>query len=529
MAPAKEVAQVAAAIGRTFSRTVLCRVHGGDEQTIADALSKLIDADLIVLPGGIGEESSCRFRHALVQEAAYQSMLRTSRVKWHGRIAKVLEHDFPETTEREPELLAHHFMLAGGLRQAEMYWLAAARMAMTRSANLEAIEHLSRALECLHQAPVSEDRDRREMDLQIMIAVPLAFVNGYAHQKVRAAYTRARELCRQYGETELLFKVVYGQFRSSLVGGEYAAALESAEFLASIMDEFDDPVLSAAIHRSRGAVLTYLGRPGEALQHLNMGIGIELKMADRNRGLNFDVVDLPVALHAYSAWNNWLCGNSGGAKQAITKALDYAGETEHPFTVSFSLAFASWIYQFLGDEEAVRKTSARLMALSEENAFHFWLGWGRVMNGWARRAELGEKALAMMEQGMEEWRGTASRLGLSYFLYLYADAALSLAQVAKARDVLAEAQAFEVESGEAFWKPELIRLAGEIARAQGDHVACEALLHQAVTTAREMGMRGLQLRAAKSAAHAAKEGRGFVWADAALREALEGMPKDERK
>lgn len=135
----------------------------------------------------------------------------------------------------------------------------------------------------------------------------------------------------------------------------------------------------------------------------------------------------------------------------------------------------------------------------------------------------------MMEQGMEEWRGTASRLGLSYFLYLYADAALSLAQVAKARDVLAEAQAFEVESGEAFWKPELIRLAGEIARAQGDHVACEALLHQAVTTAREMGMRGLQLRAAKSAAHAAKEGRGFVWADAALREALEGMPKDERK
>ncbi len=528
MSEVKEVAQVAAAIGRTFQRALLARVQGGSDAVIHTALTKLIDADLVLPVGGAGDDHTYRFRHALVQEAAYQSMLRVSQVKWHAKIAQVLERDFPETVEREPELLAHHFTLARGYPHAEKYWFVAARVAMSRSASLEAIEHLRQALACLEQTPVSAERDRRELDLQIAIAVPLASVHGYAQDSVRMAYARARELCGLYGESERLFMVVYGQFRSALIGGEYANALENAELLASIVDGLDDPVLTAASLRSLGSVLLYMGQPHEALKYLQRGLDIDLTTDDRQRSLAFDVVDLPVALHAYSALGHWLCGSASAARAAINTALELAHETDHPFSVSFSLAFASWVYQFLGDGTALKQSSARLIMLAEANTFHFWLGWGRVMNGWARREELGEKTLATIEQGLDEWRSTASGVGSSYFTYLHADAALQLGQLDKASLLVEKAQAFEKASGEAFWRPELIRLSGEIANLRGDLAAGDALLHEAYALASKARMRLPQLRAAVSLAHAARDTPSRVSAGELLQEALLGMEKDSQ-
>jgi tetratricopeptide (TPR) repeat protein len=527
LASVKEVAQVAAAIGRNFTLEVLARVQGRSDREVEDALSKLVDADLIVPMGGIVEKQSYRFRHALVQDAAYQSMLRSSRTAWHGRIASVLERDFPEEAEREPELLGHHFLLAGNHESAERYWLAAARMAIGRSANVEAIEHLNHALESLRRTPPSADRDRREMDLQIMIAVPLAFVNGYAHASVRTTYDRARDLCRQYGEMERLFKVVYGQFRSALLAGEYAVALKNVDHLGSLLSELNDPLLVAAIERSRGAVLTYLGRPEEAVQHLYKGAEAELTIDDRVRGLDFDVVDLKVALNGYLALSNWLRGRTSEAIEAIGNAVEHSRETDHPFSVSFALAFATWVYQFIGDEKAVQDYSARLIALSEENTFQFWMGWGRVMNGWARRAELGEKALTVIGQGLDEWRGTGSLLGLSYFLSLYASTAISLGRTDEAESLIAEAVAFEDDSGEAFWRPELIRLRAEAALAQSKYREGKEFLREAIACASKMGLHGPQIRAATALARLASDPDDQLEADAALGAALSKIAKDD--
>ena len=528
MSEVKEVAQVAAAIGRTFQRPLLARVQGGSDEVVQTALTKLIDADLVVPVGEHGDEPTYRFRHALVQEAAYQSMLRVSQVKWHGKIAEVLERDFPETAEREPELLAHHFTLARNYLQAEKYWFAAARVAMSRSASVEAIEHLRQALANLAHAPVTPERDRRELDLQIAVAVPLASVHGYAQEKVRTAYARARELCGQYGETERLFMVVYGQFRSALIGGEYASALETAELLASLLDGSDNPVLTAASLRSLGSVLIYLGRPHEAMKHLKRGLQIDLTMEDRRHSLGFDVVDLPVALHAYSAIGHWLAGSSSAARTSIETSLALAHETDHPFSISFSLAFASWVYQFLGDETALKQCSADLIASSESNTFHFWLGWGRVMNGWARRAELGESTLEVIEQGLAEWHGTASGVGSSYFAYLHADAALFLDQFDRARELIEVAQAFEKTSGEAFWRPELIRLNGEIAERSGDTRSANQLWRQAHDVAEQSGIRFPQLRAAVSIARAAHGPSARTHAIELLGKALSGLEADSQ-
>lgn len=527
LSSAKETAQVAAAIGRTFSGSVLSRVRRRSAEEVAAALEQLVDADLIVPVHMPGEERLYRFRHALVQEAAYQSMLRAARARWHGRIAKILETEFPGTGPSEAEIIGHHYQRAGDFASAERCWIESARMALSRSANVEAITHLEAALDCLRQTPPCEARDRREMDLQIMIAVPLAFVKGYAHESVLAAYDRARVLCRLYGEVERLFKVIYGQFRSDMIGGRYGALIEQAEMLSSLSKELGQPLTEAVTERSFGSVLTYLGRPDEALTHLRAGVAVKISRKDRQRGLDFDVVDLAVALRGYLGLSGWLSGDNAGARQSIDEALSLSLETEHPFSVCFALAFGSWVHQFTGDEEAVRASSSRLIALSQENSFQFWLGWGRVMNGWARRAELGAKSLEMIEQGLQEWRSTGSELGLSYFLGLYADAALALGKADMAEGLLDEANAFEERSGERFWHVGLTRLRGNVALVRGDHPAAEVQLREAVAAARRMGHRGPLLRAATELARQARSLPARNDAAAALREVLRTLPEDD--
>lgn len=527
MSDVKEVAQVAAAIGRTFNSDLLQRVQGGSRETILVALSRLIDADLVVPAGGGAEDGTYRFRHALVQEAAFQSMLRVSQIKWHGRIALVLERDFPATAAREPERLAHHFTLARAHEAAERYWLAAARVAMSRSASLEAIEHLGQALACLGQAPPSAERDHREMDLQIAIAVPMASVHGYAQGNVRQAYARARALCEQYGETERLFVAVYGQFRSALIGGEHATALENARFMAALVEGLDDPVLVAASLRSLGSVLVYMGHPHEALVHLRAGLAITLTVEDRTRSLAFDVVDMPVALHAYSALAHWLCGAEPEARGSIETALALSGAVQHPFSVSLSLAFGCFVYQFMGDHAALRACADELIRLAEANTFHFWLGWGRVMSGWVRREELGEAGLAMIEHGLEEWRGTASGVGSSFFIYLNAEAAMQLGHLDRAQGLVEKAQAFAAASGEGFWRAELIRLGGEIAARQGAPDTAAALRREAWAAASDAGMGLLQLRAALSLLQGARDAAERAEAADLVHAALAGRSAED--
>jgi predicted ATPase len=264
------------------------------------------------------------------------------------------------------------------------------------------------------------------------------------------------------------------------------------------------------------------------MKHLGKGLDVNLTTEDRRRSLGFDVVDLPVALHAYSALGHWLGGSATAARASLETSLALAYETDHPFSISFALAFASWVYQFVGDEAALKQSSADLIALSETNTFDFWLGWGRTMNGWARRKELGEKALTVIEQGLREWHGTASGVGSSYFTYLHADAALYAGEMKKAARLVQEAQAFERSSGEAFWRPELIRLSGELAKLHGEPPKAAALWQEAYDVAKNSGLRFLQLRAAVSIALDARDQTSQAHATELLVEALSGVEMDSQ-
>ncbi len=500
LSASREIVQVAAAIGRNFERNLLSHVLKWSDQEITRALEQLLETELIVPAGLRGVEDTYRFRHALVQDAAYQSMLRSTASRWHGQIAAVLEENYKEIVKHEPEILGHHYWRAGDYLAAELNLMRAARQALDHSANVEAITHLQHALECLQELPASQDRDRREIDLQITIAVPLAFVRGYAHNSVLSAYARAQTLCREYGETERLFKVVYGQFRSTMLGGEYAVSKQNADRLVSLCQDLKSPLAIVSAERSLGSLQTYLGQPQDALTHLQAGIDVNLSLEHRFMGLDFDVVDLSVALQGYRALSCWLSGDTKSALAAIEKAVLHAEETAHPFSQSFANAFLGWISQFRGDEDLVLESSANLIALSEEYSFQFWRGWARIMNGWARRNELGDGALKEIELGLQEWRDTGCRLGLSFFLYLYADAAILHGHLELAEELLDEAEQITLGGGEQFWIVGLTRLRGRLSLAQGHEEACIDHFEQAVSLALDRGHFGPLLRTIKELA-----------------------------
>nr|WP_255733366.1 adenylate/guanylate cyclase domain-containing protein [Ruegeria sp. Ofav3-42] len=502
LSASREIVQVAAAIGRNFERELLSQVLNWSEKDITNALEQLLETELIVPAGQRGVEDAYRFRHALVQDAAYQSMLRSTASRWHGQIADVLERNYKETVEREPEILGHHYWRAGNFSAAEQKLMNAARQALDHSANVEAITHLKHALECLHELPPSQERDRREIDLQIMIAVPLAFVRGYAHKSVLSAYSRAQALCREYGETERLFKVVYGQFRSTMLGGKYTISKQNADRLVTLRQDLASPLALVSAERSLGALHTYLGHPVDALKHLDEGIKANLSIEHRFMGLDYDVVDLSVALQGYRALSSWLSGDEASAMEAIKTALIHAEETAHPFSQSFANAFLGWISQFRGDEASVQDSSATLIALSEEYSFQFWRGWAQIMNGWARRNTDGEKSLEDIDLGLREWRGTGCRLGLSYFLCLYADAAILHSRLELAEEVLGEADQFAADSGESFWIVGLTCLRGRLALAHGEEDVAVGHFHKAVMLALDLGHYGPLLHAIRELAEA---------------------------
>ena len=227
---------------RVFLRAAPGRLAAGREQPCSRGWRKLVEAELLY-QRGLPPQARYLFKHALIQDTAYQSLLKSTRQQYHQQIAQVLEERFPETTETQPELLAHHYTEAGLIAQAIPYWQQAGQRAIERSANVEAISHLTKGLELLKTLPDTPERVQQELTLQITLGVPLMATKGYAAPEVESAYTRARELCQQVGETPQLFPVLWGLWLFYFVRGELQTARELGEQLLSLAQSVQDPAL----------------------------------------------------------------------------------------------------------------------------------------------------------------------------------------------------------------------------------------------------------------------------------------------
>ena len=330
LAPIKEVAQVGAAIGRQFSYELLAAVASLPDDRLQDALAQLAEVEL-VFRRGTPPQASYSFKHALVRDAAYASLLRSKRQQLHARIARALEERFPETVEAKPELLARHCTEAGLAEQAIDYWHRAGQRALARSAMAEAAAQLTKGLEVLAGLPDGPERRRRELGLQLVLGPALIAAKGVAAPGTGRTYARACELCRELGDVPELFPALYGRAVVHLQRGELAAALGVAHELLRLAEERGDAAARVTGYRMIGSALSQLGRPVESRDHLETALALYDPVRDRTSALVY-ALDFARGLPGVAvprAPCSWLSRAGPGAKQRGARLCPRAGPSQH--------------------------------------------------------------------------------------------------------------------------------------------------------------------------------------------------------
>jgi predicted ATPase len=319
LATVKEVAQLGATLGRAFPYDLLRAVSPLDAGSLQEALAKLVDAELLY-QRGVPPHATYLFKHALIQDTAYQSLLKRTRQQAHERIARVLEARFADTVEAQPELLAHHYTEAGLSAPAVHYWQPAGERAIQRSAHVEAIAHLTTGLEVLNTLPETPERRRQELDVYIALGAPMTATKGWGAPEVKQVYTRARALCQEVGETRQLARVLYGLWIFYEYGGELLTSQEVAEELLHLAQRVQDTDLLLQAHRALGGTLFWCGALVPALAHLEQGM--VLYDAARHRSQAFHAGhSAAVALRSHAARCLWPLGYPARAMHRNQEAL----------------------------------------------------------------------------------------------------------------------------------------------------------------------------------------------------------------
>ncbi|HND53922.1 MAG TPA: adenylate/guanylate cyclase, partial [Pirellulaceae bacterium] len=461
-------------------------------------LAKLMEAE-VLLSRGRGPRTTYVFKHALIQDAAYGSLIKSKRRELHQRIAEVLENDFSDLARHQPELLALHFTEAGETDKAIDYWARAGARSLERRAHKEAIQHLRYAIELLSLQPETDARWRREVELQTQLGVPLQATIGYSAPEVHQTYARAHELCMRLGLTTAQFPVLYGMFRYYMLQANYRTARELGSQLLTIADQTRVPHYVVAANRARGAPPVYEGRHTEALPFLQAVIAIQPSSELRTEVNRYDVVDPWIAARSYLSWATWLLGYPEQSMRHSAEAVRIAEGLGHSFSIALAVSFSQWVHQFRRDVVKTRAAAERALATSREHGFAFWYGWCGIMRGWAiAQQSRGDEAIAEIRQGIADWRAQGSELGSHYYYILLAEACLACRRFDEARTSLDDAQRFARETGEGFYLPELYRLSGRIALQSGPSAVsdAESAFRESLELARAQQAKSLELRAA---------------------------------
>lgn len=497
LAPVKEVAQTGAVIGRHFAHELLAAVVDLPEAQLAAALDQLVAAELLFRRGA-APNVTYSFKHALVQDAAYESLLKSRRQLLHARIAEALETGFPETVETQPELLAHHCTQAGLVEKAVEYWKRAGQLAMTRSATTEALAHLEAAQRVLHSVPESEARDRQELGIQLAMGSAMVAASGFAAPQTGQAYQRARELCERLDDINQLFPVVYGLCLFHLYAADLAAARAASDWLLELSATSNDRDLLFFAHRAAGVSSYPAGKLEAAREHLERALSLYDPEAHRTPAFVY-AFDPKVVCLDYLARTLFPLGLVAQAFEHNGEAVAEARRIAHYNSLALPLFFGGTLCQLAGDRVGVEVRAEELVRLAEAERFRFWFAGGKILRGWSA-AEAGdvEGGIQTMQDGLAEWRASGAAFMVPYFLSLMAEAHTRSGRATEALRLLDEAARQIQRSGERWYEAEAHRAIGEayLALERPDPAAAERHYQLALDVAREQGARLWELRAA---------------------------------
>jgi len=516
----KTLLQTLSVIGKEFSLSLLRKVVGKPEDKLQEQLSHLQTAEFIYEQLAF-PEVEYTFKHALTQEVAYNSLLLERRRMLHEQTAKAAETLFHNRLEDHYDELAHHYSRSGNIQKAIEYLGLAGQQAMQRSANAEAITHLTAALELLKTLPDTLERTQQELTLQLLLGASLIATKGWADPEVERVYARARRLCRHVGETPQLFPVLWGLYSFYITRVELQTARELEEQLLSLAQSVQDPVILMGAHYMLGlTTFFFLGEGVSARAHFERVVAFYNPQQHSSYALLLGQ-DLGVSCFSYGAQVLWLLGYPDQALKSSHEALRLVREMSHFPSLALALYVAASIHQFRREGRAAQERAETAMALSDAQGFPIWLAWATIMRGWALAEQgQGEEGIAQIRQGLASWRAMGAEVARTFGLALLSEAYGKVGQAEEGLSVLAEALPTVENTGEHYYEAELYRLKGTLTlqqfKVQGSkfkvanpqyptpstqaEAEAEACFHKALDIARRQQAKSLELRAVTSLA-----------------------------
>ena len=501
-AEAKSVAQIGAAIGREFSYELAAAAGDLPEDRLRAALLRLADAGL-VFQRGAPPAAEYLFKHALVQDAAYGTLLRRTRQQLHARIAAALEARFPDRAAREPEALARHFSEAQQPERAVDYWLAAGRRSLQRSANQEAIGHLTAGLAQLEYIPETAERTKQELALQRQLGQAYFHVKGLGAPETGRAFGRARDLCVASDDDPNILPVLQGIVIAEWGAGRLEKAKDTAaEMLRRAARTGDTGGLISSYFNVAASALQ-LGELAEARSAFEMGIGAYRRIdpATALRIAHDYSIEMGAFTYVYAGWCWWLLGYPDQARGFAEEAIAAGERVRHDYSRCRALYCKSVLHAFRREWALVEDCAAASIALARERGLGMMVAVAGILLAIARgMREPDDAAVADIRRAIDAYRATGTRLQIVYPLVLLAQVLAVRGQSAEGLAVLRDAETLMNETSERMVEAEIHRVKGDLLLTHPNAAAAEACYVKALAVARAQGAGAFELRAATSLA-----------------------------
>ncbi len=492
--PVKEVAQTAACIGRQFEYSLMESISPLDGRALQDALEQLTAAELI-FRRGVVPDATYMFKHALVRDAAYESLLRSRRQAIHAKLVEALEAD----EKSAPELVAYHATQAGLKNKAVELWARAGTIASAQPAYVEALGHLNAAIGVISQM---EDRvawRERELELTVQLAQVQMAKHGYGTEEATQAFERAAELTDATDNTELIIAVHYGRWIGPYMRGDINTCLTVADWVVEEVDRLEDAVPRIIAHRLRAASLIALGRSPEALRDLEISFGLYEENLTSDFASRFPQ-EPGVQIKCYQLLGLWMAGYIDQALTIAQEAMDAGRNLEHANTLCYAGLHQGNLAVWCRDFELLEACNSEVLGIAREHEMSLWLNFFGMFQALIEFSKDDSGAGERMEAELERYIAGGNGLWLPVYLAELSKQLLRLGRPAQANDVLQRALKRMETSNERWVEAELCRIQGEVHLAQADSLRAEKSFLQAIDVARKQDARPLELRAATSLA-----------------------------
>jgi predicted ATPase len=496
---AKGVAEIGAGIGREFSYELAAAVSELSEERFREALQRLVDAGL-VFQRGAPPAAEYLFKHALVQEAAYGTLLRRTRQQLHARIAAALEVQSPELMDSQPELFAQHYAEAGLVEKSVAFWGKAGQRSAARSAMAEAAAQLQKGLDQLALLPDDHERQRQELELCIAMGAVLQAVKGFAAPETGHTYARARELWEQLGSPSEFVQIPYQLSRYHANRGELDLALRLVEDFLRLSRHRNDSAGLVLGHQISGGTLMFTGRFASSRSRLEAGLALYDPISHRAL-VHQGGVHPQVTSQALLGIALFCLGYSDQALAQSNAAIAEARRLAHPPSLALSLSVGSRLLSLVGDNAALDERAGELVAMATEQGFPHWRAEGTIFRGWVtvKNGDVAE-GTSLLRSGSAAYRAAGAEIWMPHYIALLAEACEIAGRIEEAVTLLDDALQIAERTGERWLKAELNRHKGQLLQRQGHSEAAEELYRKALSIAREQEAKLWELRAAMSLA-----------------------------